>query len=447
MENNKSLTVIGQGSVPAFVEAQMASLDGAMKYAEALLKSKMCPAHFYEKKKEGDGQYAKTVPDYEKGKPEAVLMVLQHGREIGLSYMQSLQQIVPVNGLVAIKGDGAKSLIMGSGLCESWEEKYVGDENTDSWGCTITSKRKGTGETHSVTFTVADAKRASLWVTDDMLNKTPSLKYGGWYKYPKRMLRYRALGFLARDMYSDVLQGTFIEEEARDIDVDNTKVTTETGIVVDHTKIEKANAVSENAKGKKAKGQPEKTIPIQEVKKEEPVSEEPKVEPAPKKEQTKITDNMLNLKGPELWERVTSNWPYPKIDPIGLFDAEKNLRTVPKVRALLQAIADGNLSDHLSKQYGISVDPIQGDIGENLNEGAPKVKETAPTSKKEIMLPDYITEPGETGRDMVNAVKVADFMDGKVSAEKILDMYPDLFNDIEDFFKQATIEQIKLALG
>jgi hypothetical protein len=56
-----------------------------------------------------------------------------------------------------------------------------------------------------VKFSVADAKKASLWG-----------KSGPWSQYPRRMLQMRARGFALRDAFPDVLKGLVTAEEAFD---------------------------------------------------------------------------------------------------------------------------------------------------------------------------------------------------------------------------------------
>jgi hypothetical protein len=55
-------------------------------------------------------------------------------------------------------------------------------------------------------FSVADAKKASLWG-----------KAGPWSNYPKRMLQMRARSWALRDAFPDVLRGIGIKEEQHDI--------------------------------------------------------------------------------------------------------------------------------------------------------------------------------------------------------------------------------------
>jgi len=237
MENNQQLTITG-GQVPAFVQEKLNSLAGAMEYANTLLKSGIAPAHFYHKGADGK-------PDFTKGKPEAVVIVLQFGSEIGMTPMQALQQLVPVNNLVSLKGDGAKALIQRSGKLATWTETEVGTQGKDDWGFRIEASRKDTGEKSVSIFTVVDAKRAGLWIDEAAVQRSAGLKYSPWYRHPRRMLKYRALGFLSRDLFPDVLSGIYTEEEAADMETDNTRFIAEGGIQVDIGKEVKAEVGNE----------------------------------------------------------------------------------------------------------------------------------------------------------------------------------------------------------
>jgi hypothetical protein len=203
-----------------FVEKALESLESALVYAEGLVKSGMLPKHYYENGKPKDGS------------AQACLLVIQMGKEVGMSDLQAIQQIVPVNNTLSIKGDGAKALIMSSGLCDKWVEEEVGQG--DNFGFKITASRKDTKETKTATFTILEAKRAGLWITDEAASRNGNLKYSAWYKYPKRMLKYRALGFLCRDLFPDVLQGMVTLEEAEDYGKESLKVeaVTNTGVQV-----------------------------------------------------------------------------------------------------------------------------------------------------------------------------------------------------------------------
>ena len=142
-----------------------------------------------------------------------------------------------MNGLLSIKGDGAKSLILNSGKVEpgTWKETEEGSIEAGTFAVTISAQRSDTKEKLSRSFSVTQAKKAGLWVTDEMIKSQDGWKHkkSAWYKYPERMVKYRALGFLARDLFPDVMAGCYTEEEARDIPVDTpTTIDTPAGPVI-----------------------------------------------------------------------------------------------------------------------------------------------------------------------------------------------------------------------
>jgi hypothetical protein len=147
-------------------------------------------------------------------KPEAILIALQHAAEIGLPPLSGLQNIAVINGRPGIYGDAALALVRASGLVESYKEEEVGERGKDSWGFRVTTKRKDQPDGHSDSFTVADAKTAGLWG-----------KQGPWSQYPKRMLKFRARGFVLRDAFGDVLKGLRTVEELSDLPADVRNVT------------------------------------------------------------------------------------------------------------------------------------------------------------------------------------------------------------------------------
>jgi hypothetical protein len=162
----------------------LASIDDAFRFATMVAKSDFAPKDF-------------------KGKPESCLLAIQHGSEIGLSPMQSLQNIACINGRPAIWGDAALAVTIASTVCESVTETIDGDG--EQMIATCTAKRRGYAQPTVVRFSVADAKKAGLWG-----------KSGPWTQYPKRMLQLRARGFALRDAFPDVLKGLVTAEEAQD---------------------------------------------------------------------------------------------------------------------------------------------------------------------------------------------------------------------------------------
>jgi hypothetical protein len=176
-------TEISTNTTPARGLA-LQSFDDAFKFAQMVSKSEFAPKDF-------------------KGKPESCLLAIQHGAEIGLSPMQSLQNIACINGRPAIWGDAALAVAMASPVCQSVTETVEGDG--DAMVATCTAQRRGYERPTVTRFSVADAKKAGLWG-----------KTGPWTQYPRRMLQLRARGFALRDAFPDVLKGLVTAEEAQD---------------------------------------------------------------------------------------------------------------------------------------------------------------------------------------------------------------------------------------
>ena len=162
---------------------QLSTLEDAFRFARAVVASGFAPKGME--------------------KPEAVLIAVQQGMEIGLAPMQALQSIAVINGRPAIYGDAALGICRASGELESYSQTVSGEGEARK--AVVTVRRRGQGEIESE-FSVADAKRAGLWG-----------KSGPWTQYPDRMLLFRARGFALRDAFGDYLRGLRTVEEQGDI--------------------------------------------------------------------------------------------------------------------------------------------------------------------------------------------------------------------------------------
>ena len=170
---------------------QLASMGDMMDFATTVQRSGLAPAQF------------KT--------PEAILVAMQHGAELGLSPMQALHSIAIINGKPGIYGDAALALCKARpDFIDIVEELERGDgEDKTLAKCTVSRS----GQTPVVrTFSVADAKKAGLWG-----------KSGPWTQYPKRMLQLRARSFALRDSFPDALKGIGIRDEISDIPAANAR--------------------------------------------------------------------------------------------------------------------------------------------------------------------------------------------------------------------------------
>ena len=151
------------------------SFDDAFKFARMVSASEFAPKDF-------------------RGKPESCMLAIQHGSEVGLSPMQSLQSIAVINGRPTIWGDAALALVLSSPVCEYVREYTEGEG--DGLVAVCEAKRKGYPAPTVVLFSVADAKKAGLWG-----------KSGPWSQYSSRMLTLRARGFALRNAFADALRG------------------------------------------------------------------------------------------------------------------------------------------------------------------------------------------------------------------------------------------------
>lgn len=159
------------------------TLDEAFRLSQALARSgEMVPKHF-------------------QGQPEQIMAAVMRGAEIGLMPMQALSNIAVINGRASLWGDALPAIIQRAGHQLDCEVTGEGE----SMIATATLIRGDTGQQIVRTFSVADAKKASLWG-----------KTGPWQTYPKRMLAMRARSWAVRDGAADALMGLQVAEEMQD---------------------------------------------------------------------------------------------------------------------------------------------------------------------------------------------------------------------------------------
>jgi hypothetical protein len=157
---------------------QLQSFDDMARFCRAVVNSGLAPKTF--------------------NTPEAVMVAIQHGMELGLAPMASLQSIAVVNGRPTIWGDAALA------LCAAHPSFLDIEESVEGTTATCIIKRRDRSAVVR-TFSEADAKRAGLWG-----------KAGPWTQYPQRMLQMRARSWAIRDAFPDALKGIGIREEVQD---------------------------------------------------------------------------------------------------------------------------------------------------------------------------------------------------------------------------------------
>lgn len=195
MENDKQIATadIDEKKVatfrpnPAFSTALVPkNVADAMQFATILSKSNVVPKEMI-------------------GRPEACFVAIGFGMELGLPPLQAVQNIMVVNGRPTLWGDAAMALVLGSGLCEVFDEDPADVALKQGFGrCRI----KRAGRVVETRFSIEDAKKAGLWT-----------KAGPWQQYPGRMLQMRARSWTMRDTCPDVLKGMRLREEVEDYEI------------------------------------------------------------------------------------------------------------------------------------------------------------------------------------------------------------------------------------
>lgn len=165
----------------------------------------------------------------------AVATCIMAGAELGLPPMVSLRAFTVINGRPALYADGNIAVIRkakdseGKPICEYIRQGFEVGESDDLTFAWVEAKRRDNGETHREEFSIADAKQAGLW--DDNPFKRANVWRNGkkdwyddvpndavWFRYPRRMMMWRAAGYCLRWLFADVLGGMPDEYEAREIE-------------------------------------------------------------------------------------------------------------------------------------------------------------------------------------------------------------------------------------
>jgi hypothetical protein len=170
---------VGTGMGLAKVDAGATAVAAAVDWAREMEGAKMLMA---------SGLLPQAIK-----RPEQALFVILAGRDLGLSPVQSLRSINVVQGKVELAADMQLSLFHRAGGKSKWEA--LTNDRAALW-----LNAPWLEAPHVETFTMEDAKRAGL--TGD-----------NWRKYPKAMLRSRAITAGLKSIGFDVLAGHYAEGE------------------------------------------------------------------------------------------------------------------------------------------------------------------------------------------------------------------------------------------
>lgn len=145
-----------------------------------------------------------------------VFLAMQAGLEHGLGYTGGIQSFVIINNMPSWRGQAALGKIRASKVavpgsvacgCEDDPVKKNPDGSPQLRGW-CRGQRVGDPKPTTVYFTQQEAVEAGLWSSGQ-----------NWSKFKRRMLMWRAVGFLSKDLFSDVLGNFPIAEELLDGDI------------------------------------------------------------------------------------------------------------------------------------------------------------------------------------------------------------------------------------
>jgi len=137
--------------------------------------------------------------------PAQVFLAMQAGLEHGLGHTGGLQSFVVINSMPSWKGQAAVGKIRASKVLVPGSLKFGCEDDPDApaqkrgW---CEGQRIGDPTPTRRVFTQRDAVKAGLWSAGN-----------NWSKFPERMLMWRAVGFLTKDLFADVLGNFPIAEE------------------------------------------------------------------------------------------------------------------------------------------------------------------------------------------------------------------------------------------
>ena len=398
MENKVAVI---DSQLPGFMRHAFESLEGMNQIAKMYADSRTIPDHFYEK--------VDNKPNYSKPKIASIQAVLTRGYELQLKPSTALQGIIPINGLLSLKVDLMKSMIFSSGTMASggWIEKVEGDVDAGTYKVTITGKRKDNEVEMSRSFSIQQAKRAGLWVTQEMIQGSDGWKHkkSAWWKYNYRMIGTRAAGFLCRDLWGDVIDNSVSFEEARDYPEDTTVVieTNGTEIIIPDQEFTKERS-------KKLTGTAAEKIdaanPVQKTPEETPPATQAEPDPEPPAGEAQELPDAFHWTGAEM-EKVKSTDLEHACKQVPLtgkaIEIIPGKKTNKKLRTIILAFMAGKL-EAIMGQYQ-SADTAS-EAAESMPHGGPgqsdqphqetPPEETVPPAEKD---PDDFMEPAEGGGD------------------------------------------------
>lgn len=161
---------------------QLTTLAEVYRYAQFVLRAGMAPQSL--------------------DSPEKIVVAIQSGCEVGLTYQQSMDSIAVIHGSPCMWGKAIVALVHASGKCKYMRDWIEGEGDDRIAYCEGARTDNATIIRRS--FSVEDAKAAKLWGVRN------------WGLYPSRRLGMKPISYVMRDLFADVLMGMGVREEVED---------------------------------------------------------------------------------------------------------------------------------------------------------------------------------------------------------------------------------------
>lgn len=204
----------GGGDIVAIVPQ---NFEDIQRVARAIVAGGMAPTSLYKLKTPAE-------------KEAAVAIIIMTGLELSLKPMAAMRSLTVINGRPVAYGDGKIAIVRMSKRAKKIDMGTIERDGMLVGYCEAV--RADTGESKRVEFTQGEAQQAGLWDTrptapkKEWVNGQSTMvmapNESPWFRYPQRMIMWRAAGYCLGDLFSDVLFGLADEFDipAETIDAD-----------------------------------------------------------------------------------------------------------------------------------------------------------------------------------------------------------------------------------
>jgi hypothetical protein len=154
-----------------------AEIQALTQYAQIVMKSGIAPGHFKN--------------------PEAVLVVMRYGHQLGIDEFTALQNMFVIGGKPTMMASLMHGLIL-----RDHGPNAIHIKQQDEKACVLSCRPKGADTATEIGFTMQEAVNAGL-----------TTKNQNWKTYPSDMLFSRAVSRAARRVFRDTTLGMYTPEE------------------------------------------------------------------------------------------------------------------------------------------------------------------------------------------------------------------------------------------